>query len=96
MFVVTVEFGVSRDHVGQFREAMIAQAANSLELEEGCVQFDVCFDADDESKCFLYERYVDRSAFDAHLASDHFKEFDSKVATWVESKTVATWHQHER
>lgn len=39
---------------------------------------------------FLYERYDDRAAFEAHLASTHFKTFDAMVAPCLEAKTVAT------
>ena len=56
-------------------------------------QFDVCFDPDNPCRCVLYERYDDRDAFEVHLASDHFREFDAKVQPWVQSKIVETWEQ---
>ena len=37
---------------------------------------------------FLYEVYDDRKAFDAHLATLHFKQFDPAVAPMVASKAV--------
>lgn len=93
MYVVTVEFRVGFEHVEDFRTAMMKQAANSLQLEEQCRQFDVCFDPEDGCRCFLYERYDDRAAFDAHLKSKHFQEFDATVGPWIETKTVNTWLQ---
>ena len=52
---------------------------------------DVCMDQEDKNTIFLYEVYQDRKAFDDHLSSNHFKEFDSAVRDWVESKVVQTW-----
>jgi quinol monooxygenase YgiN len=31
----------------------------------------------------LYEIYVDRAAFDAHLATEHFQELKSKLPEWL-------------
>ncbi|GLU34151.1 putative quinol monooxygenase [Trinickia caryophylli] len=31
----------------------------------------------------LYEIYVDRAAFDAHIASAHFQAFRSKIGDWI-------------
>jgi quinol monooxygenase YgiN len=39
----------------------------------------------------LYEIYDDAPAFDRHLASDHFRDFDAVVAPWVRTKKVETW-----
>ncbi|TWT84508.1 Antibiotic biosynthesis monooxygenase [Planctomycetes bacterium CA13] len=93
MFIVTVTFEVSPPQLQAFRDAMQTQAKNSLELEAECHQFDVCYDSVDSAKCFLYEKYADRAAFDKHLASDHFKQFDLTVGPWIVSKSVQTWIQ---
>lgn len=91
MYVVTVVFEISAGSEEAFRNAVQRQAENSLALEEACRRFDVCFDPTRPDRVFLYEIYDDRAAFDAHLASDHFAAFDSKVADMVASKTVETW-----
>ena len=90
-YVVTVEFVVEPAHVDGFRAAMIANARASRDDEPGCREFDVCIDADDPGKVFLYEVYDDRAAFDAHLASAHFKAFDARVAPWLVGKTVRSY-----
>jgi len=36
----------------------------------------------------LYEVYSDRGAFDAHLASAHFIDFDETVRDWIIDKQV--------
>lgn len=93
MYVITVEFEIHAEHVDAFRKEMLLQASNSLTHEDGCQYFDVCFEHDNPAKCFLYEKYSDRAAFDAHLETEHFKHFDATVASWLKSKTVHTWKQ---
>ena len=88
MFVITVSFSIKIDLVVQFRSLMLDNARLSIELEPGCKQFDVCFDRNDNQKCFLYEVYDDKLAFDTHLAMPHFKEFDQKSTPMLDSKIV--------
>ena len=90
MYVVTVEFKVRPEFLGQFLPEMIANARASTTTEAGCRQFDVCTDPRDTSRIFLYELYDDRAAFEAHLATAHFKEFDRKTGPWLESKVAST------
>lgn len=95
MFVVTVTFEVHADHLDAFRVAMKTQAQNSLEKEEACKQFDVCYDEDRPQACFLYEKYDDAAAFAAHKQTDHFHDFDAIVGPMLVSKSVQTWHSQE-
>ena len=69
MYIVAVEFVIHPEHIESFRKEMLLQAANSLAREAACQQFDVNFDPNDAARCFLYEKYDDRAAFDAILAS---------------------------
>jgi quinol monooxygenase YgiN len=91
VYVVTVEFIVKTGHAAEFLPAMTENARASRECEPGCRQFDVCADPNDPHVIFLYELYDDRAAFDAHLATAHFKAFDARVAPWVERKTVRVY-----
>ena len=93
MYVVTVVFETHADRDGEFLPLMLAQARNSLQHEADCLQFDVCRDPQQATRFFLYEIYRDRAAFDQHLASPHFKQFDADVAPLVASKAVATYQK---
>ena len=42
--------------------------------EPGCLQYDGHRDPDDPDRFFLYERYADEAALEAHAASPHFRE----------------------
>jgi len=89
MYVVVVEFTIKPEFAGRFRERVRQQARDSLELESECHVFDVCIDPARDEFVLLYEVYSEREAFDAHLESTHFIDFDHKVRDWVESKQVA-------
>jgi len=95
MFVVSVEFEVDSAHLAAFRRTVLKQAKNSLDLEGDCHTFHVCVDGEGErsNRFFLYEEYTDRPAFDAHLASGHFRDFSALVNPWVVSKQVRTWNR---
>ena len=94
MYVVTVTFTLHDGCAASFMPLMQAQAKNSVTLEEGCHYFDVVHQVDDPNTIFLYELYTDRAAFDDHLKSNHFKDFDEKVKVMVKDKKVRCFDQH--
>lgn len=91
MYVVLVKFCVKPEFTDVFTGMVVAQAENSLSKEPGCQRFDVAFDPDNPAACLLYEIYDNREAFDLHLETDHFKQFDQAVAGGVVSKEVSFW-----
>lgn len=91
MQVIAVEFTINEEFVSQFRARIQQQAADSLTNESQCHQFDVCFDPSDQTKCFLYEKYTDQAAIEAHRSTDYFSSFASDVEPWVVSKDVKIW-----
>jgi len=76
-----------------FMPLMQKQAQNSLELEAACHRFDVCTDPDKPDEVFLYEIYEDAAAFQVHLASTHFKEFDAAAQPLLAGKAVKTYSE---
>jgi len=88
MLVVLVTFRLHDDAHDAFMPLMHQQAHTSLVHEPGCTRFDVCTDPEDPARVILYEIYVDHAAFEIHLASDHFAEFDSATANLVAEKSV--------
>lgn len=91
MYVIAVEFTINKEFVSQFHQRVHQQAKDSLTHESECHLFDVCFDPSDETKCFLYEKYTDASAFDAHCSTDYFISFSADVQPWVAAKNVKAW-----
>lgn len=89
MYVVSVTFELAEGAFPAFREAINRNAAESRK-EPGCHQFDVAFSAD-QKRCFLYELYSDRAAFDFHHATPHFAVFDSLAKPLTAAKKAEFW-----
>lgn len=96
MFAVTVAFQIKDDKVASFMPLLRENATISLNVEEGCLVFDVCTDPDRPSEVFLYELYEDAGAFDEHLASAHYRDFDARTAGMVVDKSVKTFRDIRR
>jgi autoinducer 2-degrading protein len=88
VYVIVVDFTIKPEHVAAFRTAIVENARLSRESEPGCRQFDVCVDPEDATRIFLYELYDDEAAFQAHLKTAHFLEFDRASAPWVAAKSA--------
>ena len=93
MYVVCVEMEVKPGQMQAFMTLMRAQADNSLTLEAGCRQFDVCVPEDGGDGVLLYEVYDNAAAFQAHLNTTHFLEFDARAAALLAGKSV---RRHQR
>jgi len=86
MFVVVVEFTVRAEFIDRFLKRVMRQAQYSLLLEVDCHVFDVCACSKKRSHVLLYEVYTDINAFDVHLASAHFRDFNNAVQEWVSDR----------
>lgn len=95
MYVVAVDFRIHPKHLQAFMPLMLAQARNSLANEPGCQCFDVCQNPDTPDQVFLYEVYDDRAAFDAHMVTDHYRNFDRAVSDMVAEKQVRFFHRQD-
>lgn len=89
MIAVCVTFDIRPAHWDAFLPLMQVQADRSLKEEEGCHRFDICMDPDGPTRVFLYEIYDDRAAFDLHLKSPHFLQFDAEVSDMIAKKEVS-------
>lgn len=88
MRVLAVTFEIAAEHIDAFRTRILQQASDSLKKEPGCVQFDVCFDAAEPTRVFLYEKYADDAAIEAHRATPHFADYDATTKDWIVAKEV--------
>jgi autoinducer 2-degrading protein len=93
MYVVIVEFTIRAEFALRFLDRVRQQARDSLELEPECHVFDVCVDPGRDDFVLLYEIYSDCGAFDTHLASSHFIDFDKTVRAWICDKQVASFER---
>lgn len=91
MYVVTVEFTIDPAQWSAFLPLMLENAQRSRDDEPGCRQFDVCTESSRPHVVYLYEVYDDRSSFDVHLASTHFKSFAQATLAMIQQRVIATW-----
>ncbi len=88
MIVLLVDFEIKDGAMENFMPLMRQQAENSVQLEDGCLQFDVCTDPGSPQTVVLYEVYESRAAVDLHMETTHFKSFDHAVADMIVNKSV--------
>lgn len=91
---ILVRFALRPGARPAFLELVAANAAASVALEPGCTRFDV-LEGDETDEVVLYELYDDAGAFAAHLASAHFRSFETASSPLVATKTVERLRAHE-
>ena len=74
MTVVLAVTWVARDGESDAVAGLLRQLMPLSRAEPGCLQYDAHCDPDEPNTFFLFERYVDQEAFEAHSASAHFRE----------------------
>ena len=88
-FVITVDFRLKPGAMADFRTLIDRNAINSCRNEPGCRRFDVLVPKGEDSRILLYEIYDNRAAFEEHLKTAHFLDFNRDSAALVASKAVA-------
>lgn len=71
-FVLVVRMRVKEGEEQHALEA-IRELATETRKEPGCEAYVPCVDPEDQRSLIFYEQYVDKAAFEAHGASDHFQ-----------------------
>lgn len=89
--MITVEFRLKPGARDAFRPLVDENARASARDEPGCRRFDVLEPAGQPDTIFLYEIYDDRAAFDAHVASGHFRKFHAETESLVAGKIVVEY-----
>jgi quinol monooxygenase YgiN len=75
MFVMLVKLRIRSELVEEFREAILKNAALSVERDPGCLRFDVLQQRDDPTQWLLYEVYDKEQAWVDHRKAAHFVAF---------------------
>lgn len=90
LYAITVAFELKPGERDRFLKLVRANAAASLREEPNCLRFDVLVPAAQSgADVLLYEIYADRLAFETHLASAHFIDFDAATRHMVTRKAIA-------
>lgn len=87
-YAITVEFTLRPGTMVAFRKLIDENAQNSFDLEIGCRRFDVLVPYESQDKILLYEIYEDKTAFEAHVKTEHFLSFNRESNDLVLSKHI--------
>jgi autoinducer 2-degrading protein len=87
-FAIIVDFRLKPGARPAFRRLIDTNARISAQAEQGCRRFDVVEPRDEADRVLLYEIYDDDFAFEAHVRSPHFVQFDAESAPLVVDKSV--------
>ena len=90
-YVITVDFFLHPGALDPFLKMIRENARKSVDDEPGCHRFDVMLQKGMPDHILLYEIYQDRAAFDAHLRTKHFAEFNAASAPYVRDKKVVEY-----
>jgi quinol monooxygenase YgiN len=90
-YVIMVDFRLKPGCQTAFRRLIDENARTSVREEPGCRRFDVLEPTREKDRIVLYEIYDDRAAFELHLKSAHFADFDSTSAPLVAEKIVTDY-----
>ncbi len=93
-YVIWVEFDITDAGRSEFLDLVRANAEASVRLEPGCRRFDV-LEPHAGGSIALYEIYDSEAAFRDHLATAHFRDFDTLSAPLVTRKQVRAFAIHE-
>lgn len=96
-YAITVEFKLKPGCMDEFLALVRDNAAASVRDEAGCSRFDVLVPRDSGRRdtVTLYEIYADRAAFDVHLATRHFLDFDLATRDMVLAKLIGEFDADE-
>ena len=63
-------------------------------LEKGCISYELFHDLRDQGHFVFIEEWVDRTALDAHVQSEHFQRLVPKIDQYTRKKGVFTHMQN--
>jgi (4S)-4-hydroxy-5-phosphonooxypentane-2,3-dione isomerase len=89
MLIVHVQVHVNAESVGDFIEATIENARNSIR-EPGIARFDVVQQTDDPTRFVLVEVYRDEAATKAHKETAHYAKWRDTVGPMMQEPRSST------
>ncbi len=88
MYALLVQVDVKPEHRDAYLTAISGHARRARENEPGTIRFDVIADGKDPNRIYLYEAYVDKSAFDAHATGESIAIFREEAKEMSNGTTI--------
>lgn len=91
MFIVLARYRTTAEQAPAVT-ALLLPLAEASRAEPGNVSYEVLVNVDDPYAFAIVERYADRAAFDAHLASAHYADIAvARIRPLLTERTVDFW-----
>ena len=75
----------------ELRAALAFHAKSSLDLEPGCLRYDISVDPLEGASFLLYQVYEDEAAYLTHRELPHYADFRILTDPWVRTRRVLTY-----
>ncbi len=82
------ELQIDPAQLADYLAALREEIATSIRVEPGVLTLYAVQVKDDPTRVRLFEMYADSTAYDAHIASPHFKKYKIGTAAMVKSLTL--------
>lgn len=82
------ELTVLSEYLAEFHELGANNIRQSVENEDGVLAMYVLADDKNANKIYVFEAYANQSAYEAHINSAHFKEWQSKTKHMMSDKKM--------
>jgi len=89
MHILLVYIQVKPEHLEEFRQATLANAAKSRQ-EPAVARFDVMQQADDPTRFVLMEAYRNPEGHAKHRETEHYNTWNTTVADWLVAPRTRT------
>lgn len=94
MYALSVMFEIAPQHVDDFKKAALAQAANTLANEKGCLTFSVFQEEGKPEHFYFHEVYADKAALeDVHNKTPYLAHFRETTAPFIVERAVHRWEE---
>ena len=90
MIVNTVKGQVKPEFKEKFI-AHMAELAETVRAEKGCIAYDLSVDTENDLVLFLFEKWESKEDILAHLATEHMQSHLAEAQPWFDSLEMETF-----
>jgi quinol monooxygenase YgiN len=87
-FVRVADIEVDPEQREAFVSAVAEEIDESVRVEPGVLALYAVAEKDDPSRLRFFEIYIDEAAYDAHLASPHFRKYRAATEPMIRSRVL--------
>ena len=86
--VLIAHLDVNASHLDKYLPLIKAHAQNSVQIEPGCLRFEILVAEKSPTHLILFEVYTDNEALESHSNSEHMSEYRKLTKGMVLKSTI--------